>query len=60
MKTDVKTENSTDDSLSVYATYTWFRLVAEECLCALSSTIITVVRETTSETAALQTITVIF
>ncbi|KAH7182976.1 uncharacterized protein B0J16DRAFT_321733 [Fusarium flagelliforme] len=29
MKTDVKTENSTDGSLSACATYTWFGLVAE-------------------------------
>lgn len=60
MKTDVKTENSTDGSLSACATYTWFGLVAEGYVCAPPSTIIiTVVTETTSEAAELQTITVI-
>jgi len=60
MKTDVKTENSTDGSLSACATYTWFGLVAEGYVCAPPSTIIiTVVTETTSEAAELQTITVV-
>ena len=61
VKTDFKTENSTEGSLSACATYTWYGLVAGGWFCALSRTIVvTVVTETTSEAAAIQTITVIY